>query len=400
MTTATTVDEREAILDAVREYAETELTPYASERDEQHIFPRESLHRGGDLGLGGIYVGEEFGGTALSRADTVAIFEELAKGDPAVAAFISIHNMVAWMIDTYGDEAQRGAWLPQLTSMSEFGSYCLTEPGVGSDAAALATRAVRVGAEYEITGVKQFISGAGESGVYIVMARTGDADSGASGISAFLVPADAPGLSFGALEMKMGWHAQPTRQVILDGVRVPASAMLGDEGRGFAIAMSALNGGRLNIAACSLGGAQWALDRAVQYVHERVAFGEPLAEKQSILFQIADMRTELQAARLMVRDGADAVDQDAPDATMRCAMAKRFATDAGFDIANRALQLHGGYGYLQDYGIERVVRDLRVHQILEGTNEIMRLIVGREMLRPAGSATLQRSGEDRMKRAS
>ena len=400
MTTATTVDEREAILDAVREYAETELTPYASERDEQHIFPRESLHRGGDLGLGGIYVGEEFGGTALSRADTVAIFEELAKGDPAVAAFISIHNMVAWMIDTYGDEAQRGAWLPQLTSMSEFGSYCLTEPGVGSDAAALATRAVRVGAEYEITGVKQFISGAGESGVYIVMARTGDADSGASGISAFLVPADAPGLSFGALEMKMGWHAQPTRQVILDGVRVPASAMLGDEGRGFAIAMSALNGGRLNIAACSLGGAQWVLDRAVQYVHERVAFGEPLAEKQSILFQIADMRTELQAARLMVRDGADAVDQDAPDATMRCAMAKRFATDAGFDIANRALQLHGGYGYLQDYGIERVVRDLRVHQILEGTNEIMRLIVGREMLRPAGSATLQRSGEDRMRRAS
>ncbi|MGO2932571.1 acyl-CoA dehydrogenase family protein [Microbacterium sp.] len=400
MTTATTVDEREAILDAVREYAETELTPYASERDEQHIFPRESLHRGGDLGLGGIYVGEEFGGTALSRADTVAIFEELAKGDPAVAAFISIHNMVAWMIDTYGDEAQRGAWLPQLTSMSEFGSYCLTEPGVGSDAAALATRAVRVGDEYEITGVKQFISGAGESGVYIVMARTGDADSGASGISAFLVPADAPGLSFGALEKKMGWHAQPTRQVILDGVRVPASAMLGDEGRGFAIAMSALNGGRLNIAACSLGGAQRALDRAVQYVHERVAFGEPLAEKQSILFQIADMRTELQAARLMVRDGADAVDQVAPDATMRCAMAKRFATDAGFDIANRALQLHGGYGYLQDYGIERVVRDLRVHQILEGTNEIMRLIVGREMLRPAGSATLQRSGEDRMRSAS
>ncbi|MGO2050014.1 MAG: acyl-CoA dehydrogenase family protein, partial [Microbacterium sp.] len=253
---------------------------------------------------------------------------------------------------------------------------------------------------YEITGVKQFISGAGESGVYIVMARTGDADSGASGISAFLVPADTPGLSFGALEKKMGWHAQPTRQVILDGVRVPASAMLGDEGRGFAIAMSALNGGRLNIAACSLGGAQWALDRAVQYVHERVAFGEPLAEKQSILFQIADMRTELQAARLMVRDSADAVDQDAPDATIRCAMAKRFATDAGFDIANRALQLHGGYGYLQDYGIERVVRDLRVHQILEGTNEIMRLIVGREMLRPAGSATLQRSGEDRMKRAS
>ncbi|WP_194420690.1 acyl-CoA dehydrogenase family protein [Microbacterium abyssi] len=391
MTTVTTVDEREAILGAVREYAETELAPYASERDEKHIFPRDALQRGGDLGLGGIYVGEEFGGTGLSRTDTVAIFEELAKGDPAVAAFISIHNMVVWMIDSYGDETQRGEWLPQLTAMSEFGSYCLTEPGAGSDAAALATRAVRDGDEYEISGVKQFISGAGESGVYIVMARTGDAGSGASGISAFLVPAAAPGLSFGALEKKMGWHAQPTRQVILDGVRVPASAMLGDEGRGFAIAMSALNGGRLNIAACSLGGAQWALDRAVQYVHERIAFGEPLAEKQSILFQIADMRTDLQAARLMVRDGAQAVDEHAPDATMRCAMAKRFATDAGFDVANRALQLHGGYGYLQDYGIERVVRDLRVHQILEGTNEIMRLIVGREMLRPSGSATMRRA---------
>lgn len=257
---------------------------------------------------------------------------------------------------------------------------------------------MRDGDDYLLTGVKQFISGAGEAAVYVVMARTGE--PGARGISAFLVPGDAEGLSFGAPEKKMGWHAQPTRQVILDGVRIPASGMLGDEGRGFAIAMSALNGGRLNIAACSLGGAQWALDRAVQYVHERVAFGEPLAEKQSIMFAIADMRTDLQAARLMVRDGASAVDEQAPDATMRCAMAKRFATDAGFDVANRALQLHGGYGYLQDYGIERVVRDLRVHQILEGTNEIMRLIVGREMLRPAGSASLQRSGEDRMRSAS
>lgn len=387
--TTVTAEEREAILGAVREYAETELAPHAAERDEKHLFPRESLRRGGELGLGGIYVGEEFGGTALNRTDTVAIFEELAKGDPTVAAYISIHNMVAWMIDSYGDEVQRGEWLPQLTAMEEFGSYCLTEPGAGSDAAALATRAVREGDEYVLTGVKQFISGAGESAVYVVMARTGDDGSGARGISAFIVPANAAGLSFGAPEKKMGWHAQPTRQVILDRVRVPASAMLGDEGRGFAIAMSALNGGRLNIAACSLGGAQWALDRAVQYVHERVAFDEPLAEKQSILFAIADMRTELQAARLMVEDGARAVDENAPDATMRCAMAKRFATDAGFDVANRALQLHGGYGYLQDYGIERVVRDLRVHQILEGTNEIMRLIVGREMLRPAGSATMR-----------
>ncbi|WP_102192942.1 acyl-CoA dehydrogenase family protein [Microbacterium aurantiacum] len=387
--TTTTAEEREAILDAVREYADAELAPFADERDEKHIFPRESLRRGGELGLGGIYVREEFGGTALSRSDTVAIFEELAKADPAVAAYISIHNMVVWMIDTYGDDAQRGEWLPGLTAMSDFGGYCLTEPGVGSDAANIATSAVREGDEYVLTGVKQFISGAGEAAVYVVMARTGE--PGARGISAFLVAGDAEGLSFGSLERKMGWHAQPTRQVVFDGMRVPASAMLGDEGKGFAIAMSALNGGRLNIAACSIGGAQWALDRAVQYVHERVAFGEPLAEKQSILFAIADMRTELQAARLMVRDGAQAVDEQAPDATMRCAMAKRFATDAGFDVANRALQLHGGYGYLQDYGIEKVVRDLRVHQILEGTNEIMRLIVGREMLRPAGSASMRSS---------
>lgn len=400
ITTTVTAEEREAILDAVREFAETELAPFAAERDEKHIFPRESLHRGGELGLGGIYVGEEFGGTGLARVDTVAIFEELAKGDPAVAAYISIHNMVAWMIDTYGDDAQRAQWLPPLTAMQQFGGYCLTEPGAGSDAANIATSATRDGDDYVLTGVKQFISGAGEAGVYVVMARTGDAGSGARGISAFLVPGDADGLSFGAPEKKMGWHAQPTRQVILDGVRVPASAMLGDEGRGFAIAMSGLNGGRLNIAACSLGGAQWALEKAVQYVHERVAFGEPLAEKQSILFAIADMRTELQAARLMVQDGARAVDEKAPDATMRCAMAKRFATDAGFEVANRALQLHGGYGYLQDYGVERVVRDLRVHQILEGTNEIMRLIVGREMLRPAGSASLQRSGGNQMRSAS
>lgn len=397
-TVTTTAEEREAILAAVREFAEAELAPFAAERDEKHLFPRESLNRGGELGLGGIYVREDFGGTGLSRSDTVAIFEELAKGDPAVAAYISIHNMVVWMIDTYGDETQRAAWLPQLTAMAEFGGYCLTEPGVGSDAANVATSAVREGDDYVLTGMKQFISGAGEAAVYVVMARTGE--PGARGISAFLVPGDAEGLSFGPLEKKMGWHAQPTRQVIFDGVRVPASALLGDEGRGFAIAMSALNGGRLNIAACSLGGAEWALDKAVRYVHERVAFGEPLAEKQAILFAIADMRTELHAARLMVRDGAQAVDEQAPDATMRCAMAKRFATDAGFEVANRALQLHGGYGYLQDYGIERVVRDLRVHQILEGTNEIMRLIVGREMLRPAGSSSLQRSGGDQMRSAS
>ncbi|MCS3843085.1 hypothetical protein HDC95_001366 [Microbacterium sp. AK031] len=377
----TTTEEREAILHAVREFAEAELAPFASERDENDVFPREALGRAGDLGLGGIYVDEEFGGTGLSRLDTVAIFEELAKGDPAVAAYISIHNMVVWMLDTYGSDDQRGQWLPDLTSMTGFGAYCLTEPGAGSDAAAIATSAIRDGDDYVLTGVKQFISGAGEAAVYVVMARTGEA--GARGISAFLVPGDSTGLSFGALEKKMGWHAQPTRQVILDEVRVPASALLGVEGQGFAIAMSALNTGRLNIAACSIGGARWALDKARHYVHERFTFGEALAEKQSIVFAIADMETDLHAARLLVEDGARAVDEQADDATVRCAMAKRFATDAGFRVANDALQLHGGYGYLQDYGIEKVVRDLRVHQILEGTNEIMRMIVGRDALKAA-----------------
>lgn len=382
--TTVTAEERTAILDAVREFADTELAPFAAERDEKHLFPRESLQKAGELGLGGIYVSEEHGGTGLDRVDTVAIFEELAKGDPAVASYISIHNMVVGMIDVYGDDEQRAQWLPLLTSMQGFGAYCLTEPGAGSDAAAIATSAIREGDEYVLTGVKQFISGAGEASVYIVMARTGE--PGAKGVTAFLVPADSAGLSFGAPEKKMGWHAQPTRQVILDAVRVPAANVLAGEGRGFGIAMSALNGGRLNIAACSLGGAQWALDQAVRYVHERFTFGDPLAEKQSIIFAIADMETELRAARLMVRDGATAMDEGAPDAAMRCAAAKRFATDVGFRVANEALQLHGGYGYLQDYGIERVVRDLRVHQILEGTNEIMRLIVGREVLKTDASA--------------
>ena len=371
-------DERAAVIEAVREFAAAELAPHALEWDEKKHFPRETLHRAGELGLGGIYVREDVGGTGLSRADAVAIFEELAAGDPAIASYVTIHNMVAWMIDTYGTDAQRQEWLPLLTSMQGFGSYCLTEPGAGSDAAAITTTAIRDGDEFVLTGVKQFISGAGEASVYIVMARTGD--PGARGITAFLVPAETAGLSFGANEKKMGWNAQPTRQVILDEVRVPATSMLGDEGRGFKIAMSALDGGRINIAACSLGGAQWALDRAVRYVHERFTFGEPLAEKQSVVFTLADMATELRAARALVRDAAAAVDADAPDKSMQCAMAKRFATDAGFRVANEALQLHGGYGYLHDYGIEKVVRDLRVHQILEGTNEIMRVIIGRELL--------------------
>ena len=378
LTPSLTTEERAAILDAVREFAQNELAPHALEWDANSFFPRETLHRGGELGLGGIYVREDVGGSALSRSDAAAIFEELAQADPAIAAYISIHNMVAWMIDTYGTDAQRNEWLPLLTSMSGFGSYCLTEPGAGSDAAAIATSAIRDGDEFVLTGVKQFISGGGEASVYVVMARSGE--PGARGITAFLVPADAAGLSFGSLEHKMGWNAQPTRQVILDEVRVPAANVLGGEGQGFKIAMSALDGGRINIAACSLGGAQWALDRAVQYVQERFTFGEPLAEKQAVVFALADMATELRAARALVRDAAAALDEKAPDASMQCAMAKRFATDAGFKVANEALQLHGGYGYLHDYGIEKVVRDLRVHQILEGTNEIMRVIIGRQLL--------------------
>ena len=378
LTPALTTEEREAILEAVRDFARTELAPHALEWDAQSHFPRETLQRGGELGLGGIYVREDVGGSALTRSDAAAIFEELAQGDTAIAAYISIHNMVAWMIDTYGTDAQREEWLPLLTSMSGFGSYCLTEPGAGSDAAAITTSAIRGGDEFVLTGVKQFISGGGEASVYIVMARTGD--PGARGITAFLVPADTAGLSFGQLEHKMGWNAQPTRQVILDEVRVPAANVLGGDGQGFKIAMSALDGGRINIAACSLGGAQWALDRAVTYVHERFTFGEPLAEKQAVVFALADMATELRAARALVRDAAAALDAKAPDASMQCAMAKRFATDAGFSVANQALQLHGGYGYLHEYGIEKVVRDLRVHQILEGTNEIMRVIIGRQLL--------------------
>ena len=336
------------------------------------------LAEAGELGLGGIYVRDDVGGTGLRRTDAAAIFEQLAVGDPAIAAYISIHNMVAWMIDTNATEAQRQEWLPRLVTMRDLGAYCLTEPGAGSDAAALTTSAIADGDDYVLTGVKQFISGAGEASVYVVMTRTGE--PGAKGITAFLVPADAPGLSFGPNEQKMGWNAQPTRQVILDEVRVPAAAILGELGGGFRIAMKGLNGGRVNIAACSLGGAQWALDRAVRYVHERFTFGEALAERQSVVFTLADMATELQAARALVRDAARAIDEGAPDAAAQCAMAKRFATDAGFDVANRALQLHGGYGYLHEYGIEKVVRDLRVHQILEGTNEIMRVIIGRAVV--------------------
>ena len=376
--TTTTEEELSAILDAVRDFADSELAPHAAEWDEHGTFPRDTLRRAGELGLGGIYVAEDVGGAALSRSDAAAIFEALAYADPTVTAYMTLHNMVGWMSDTFGNDAQRHEWLPQLTSMSIFGAYCLTEPGAGSDAAAITTSAIRAGDEYVLTGVKQFISGAGEAGVYVVMARTGE--PGARGITAFLVPADSTGLSFGTNEKKMGWKAQPTRQVIMDEVRVPASNVLGEVGGGFKIAMRALNGGRINIAACSLGGAAWTLDKAASYMKERFTFGEPLAARSTVQFTLADMATELRAARALVREAARAIDDGSADAAMLCAMAKRFATDTGFKVANDALQLHGGYGYLSEYGIEKVVRDLRVHQILEGTNEIMRVIIGREVL--------------------
>ncbi|MBF6548985.1 acyl-CoA dehydrogenase family protein [Nocardia brasiliensis] len=368
-------DDEKAIRETARGFADEFLAPNALEWDEQKHFPIDVLRKAGPLGLGGIYVREDVGGSGLRRLDAVRIFEQLATGCPAIAAYISIHNMATWMIDRYGDAAQRDRWLPRLTSMELLASYALTEPGVGSDAAALSTKAVRDGDDYIFNGAKQFISGAGATDVYVVMARTG-AD-GARGISAFIVPADTPGVSFGANEKKMGWNAQPTRQVIFEDARVPAANLLGAEGDGFRIAMNGLNGGRLNIAACSVGGAQAALDKTVPYLAERHAFGKPLLKNDALRFQLADMRTELEAARTLLWRAAAALDADAPDKVELCAMAKRFATDAGFEVANKALQLHGGYGYLAEYGVEKIVRDLRVHQILEGTNEIMRVVVAR-----------------------
>ena len=371
-----------AIGEATREFAREHLAPYAIEWDQAKHFPVDVLGKAAEMGLGGVYVREEHGGSGLSRMDAVVVYEALATGDPSIAGYVSIHNMVAWMIDRYGDEAQRSRYLPGLCSMQELGSYCLTEPGAGSDAAALSTRAVRDGDDYVLDGVKQFISGAGSTHVYIVMARTGG--SGPDGISAFIVERDDGGLSFGPNEKKMGWNAQPTRQVVLEGVRIPASRRLGAEGEGFRMAMSGLNGGRLGIAACSLGGAQDALDRTIAYLGERQAFGAKLLRSQALQFQLADMATELEAARSLVWRAAAALDAGEPQAAQLCAMAKRFATDTGFSVADRALQLHGGYGYLAEYGIEKIVRDLRVHRILEGTNEIMRVIIARGLT--AGAA--------------
>lgn len=368
-------EDQQALVQTVRDFANEALAPNAAKWDETKHFPVDVLAEAGALGMGGIYVREQFGGSGLTRSDAVLIFEELAKADPTIAAYISIHNMVVWMIDTFGNDEQRAQWVPQLASMEALGSYCLTEPGAGSDAAALSTKAVRDGGDYVLNGVKQFISGAGSSSYYVVMART--ADTGSRGITAIVVPADTPGLSFGANEKKMGWNAQPTRQVVFENVRVPVANRLGEEGSGFGIAMKGLNGGRINMGACSLGGGQIALDKSVAYLKERQAFGGPLIDQQSLLFQLADMETELVTARTLLWRAADALDRGAPDAVKLCAMAKRVATDAGFNVANSAIQLHGGYGYLSEYGLEKIARDLRVHQILEGSNEIMRLIVGR-----------------------
>ncbi|MEM1391666.1 MAG: isobutyryl-CoA dehydrogenase [Pseudomonadota bacterium] len=372
-------EEQVMIQDMAKRFAADRLAPHTSEWDETKHFPVDVIRDSAKIGFAGIYTGDDVGGSALGRLDAALIFEQLSYGDVSTAAFISIHNMATWMIDRFGSNEQREEWCSKLTSMQLIASYCLTEPGSGSDAAAMKTSARRDGDDYVITGSKQFISGAGTSDIYVLMART--SDDGAKGVSTFIVPLGTPGLSFGANEKKMGWNSQPTKQVILDEVRVPVANRIGEEGHGFKFAMAGLDGGRLNIAACSLGGAQRALDLALAYAKEREQFGNPIADFQAIQFKLADMETELQAARVMLYEAAAKLDAKAPDATRWCAMAKRFVTDIGFKVANEALQIHGGYGYLADYGVEQIVRDLRVHQILEGTNEIMRVIVSRDMLR-------------------
>ncbi len=377
-------EEQRAIADMARGFADEHLAPHALQWDAEKHFPVDVIKQTAALGMAGIYVGEQHGGTGLGRLDAALIFEALSTGCPSVAAYISIHNMVTWMVDRFADEAQRATWVPRLCRMDLLGAYCLTEPGSGSDAVALSTRARMDGGDYVLDGVKQFISGAGAADLYLVMARTGG--PGAAGVSAFLIERGTPGLSFGANERKMGWNAQPTRQVIMEGVRVPASQRIGAEGAGFKMAMAGLDGGRLNIAACSLGGAQAALEKTLAYMGERRAFGQKLADFQALQFRLADMGITLEAARSLLWRAAGALDAKVANAPMLCASAKRFVTDAGFEVANQALQLHGGYGYLAEYGVEKIVRDLRVHQILEGTNEIMRVIVSRAMLKAAGIA--------------
>ena len=367
-----------ALRDTARAFADEVFAPKAVAWDEARHFPVAEMRKAAALGMGGIFIAEDVGGSGLSRLTAALIFEALATGCPTVAAYMSIHNMTAWLIDAFGTVEQRQKWLPKLCTMELLASYCLTEPGAGSDAAALVTRAVRNGDHYVLNGQKQFISGAGAGDLYVVMARTGG--EGASGISSFIVPGDTAGISFGANERKMGWNAQPTRAVVFQDVRIPVSNRLGPEGNGFRIAMAGLDGGRLNIAACSLGGAQAAFERALAYMKERKAFGKHLDEFQALQFRLADMATGLEASRSLLWRAAAALDRGDADAMQLSAMAKRFVTDTCFDVANQALQLHGGYGYLAEFGIEKIVRDLRVHQILEGTNEIMRLIVARNLV--------------------
>ena len=371
-------EQQRAFQATARAFAADEMAPHAAGWDEDKVFPEDCLRRAAALGFAGIYIGEDVGGSGLGRLDATLIFEELAAGCTSTAAYISIHNMAAWMIDHFAGPEQRARLLPKLCAMAHFASYCLTEPGAGSDAAGLATRAVRDGDDYVLNGTKAFISGAGRSDIYVTMARTGEA--GPSGISCLAVEAGTPGLSFGAQERKLGWNSQPTAMVIFEDCRVPVANRIGAEGEGFKIAMMGLDGGRLNIGACSIGAGRASLEAALDYTKSREQFGRPIAAFQATQFTLADMATELAAARLMIRQAAAKLDAGDPDATLHCAMAKRFATDVGFEVCNQALQLHGGYGYLKDYPIERYLRDTRVHQILEGTNEIMRVVIAKRLL--------------------
>ncbi len=367
-----------AIREMARQFAEKEIAPFANQWDEQHTFPIDTLRKAAALGLAAIYVKSDVGGSELSRQDAVIIFEELAAACPTTAAYLSIHNMVCWLIDTYGNDLIRQHWLPKLASMEYLSSYCLTEPSAGSDAASLKTTAIRDGDHYVLNGSKAFICGGGTSDLYACMVRTGE--EGPQGISCILVEKNTPGISFGKKEDKMGWRNLPTTMVFFENCRVPVNHLIGSEGQGFKIALSALNGGRINIAACSVGGAKQCLLLTRKYMLERSQFKHKLAEFEALQFRLADMMTDLEASRLMVYRAATSLDQQDPQTILHCAMAKRFATDLCFNVCNQALQLHGGYGYIREYGIEKYVRDLRVHQILEGTNEIMRLIVSRQIL--------------------
>ncbi|MEA3481031.1 MAG: acyl-CoA dehydrogenase family protein [Pseudomonadota bacterium] len=371
-------EDQRAFADTAQQFADERLAPMAAEWDEKQIFPKDVLREAGELGFLSLYTPEAQGGLGLSRLDASIIFEQLAMGCTSTTAFMTIHNMVSWMIASFATDGAKTQFCPKLVTGEWLGSYCLTEPNAGSDAAALTTSATKKGDKYVLNGGKTFISGAGESDVLVVMARTGEA--GAKGVSAFVVPAQTDGISYGRKEPKMGWNSQPTRAVTFENVVIPASHLLGEEGQGFVFAMKGLDGGRINIATCSVGTAQQALNQAARYIQERKQFGKPLAQFQALQFKLADMATELVAARQLVRYAASKLDRNDPDATAYCAMAKRFATDVGFQVCDQALQLYGGYGYIKEYPMERHFRDVRVHQILEGTNEIMRLIIARRLL--------------------